>query len=171
MWHAFLTHFQAGTYWMRVSQKPPPQQLVNLRRGGPTDLPKVNDVIYCKAGVSLGLGKPVCVSPFGKLDFLPWGHFSSFGDILLQRISGAVQFPAEMRLEKFAAWGQNCYLWHNIKVAKQWLRLHQKGPVLSRPKIYIFKWAVSWILPVIWDSDLHFWEEKGFSDVAVILQG
>lgn len=53
---------------------------VNLRRGGPTDLPKVSDVIYCKAGVSLGLGKPVFASPFGKLHFLPQGHFSSFGD-------------------------------------------------------------------------------------------
>lgn len=44
---------------------------VNLRRGGLTDLPKVNDVIYCKAGMSLGLGKPVFVTPFEKLDLPP----------------------------------------------------------------------------------------------------
>lgn len=53
-------------------QKTPPHATtanVNLRRGGLTDLPKVSDVIYCKAGMSLGLGKPVFVTPFEKLDF------------------------------------------------------------------------------------------------------
>jgi len=54
---------------------------VNLSRGGLTDLPKVNDVIYCKAGMSPGQGKPVSVTPFEKLAFPPPGHFSCFGGL------------------------------------------------------------------------------------------
>lgn len=63
-------------------------------------MPKVNDVIYYKAGMSLGLGKPVFVTPFEKLDFPAQEHCSCFGGVsgrMLQRISEDLRFTAKNR--------------------------------------------------------------------------
>jgi len=54
-------------------------------------LPTVNDVIYYKARMSLGLEKPVYITSLEKLDFPAQGHFSSFGlTSLYQGASGRI---------------------------------------------------------------------------------
>lgn len=65
---------QTSPSWQLLNerlQKTPPHADVNVRRSGLTDLPKVSDVIGCKAGMRPGLGKPVFVTLLEKLGFPP----------------------------------------------------------------------------------------------------
>lgn len=77
-------------------------------------MPKVSDVIYYKAGMSLGLGKPVSVTPFEKLDFPAQEHRRCFQGVIWKIVSKNFRrtsvYCKKTGLEKFAPWRQNCYL-------------------------------------------------------------
>lgn len=121
---------------------------VNVRRGGLKDLPKVNDVISCQAGMSLGLGKPVCVTPCRSGSPLPdVGEVSTalHEEVLdglgvprrmLQRVSGELQVTEKQN--KNEAWevGSVQRESHSIQAAKQGVRIRF---VLRSPKICISK--------------------------------
>lgn len=77
-------------------------------------MPKVSDVIYYKAGMSLGLGKPVSVTPSEKLDFPAQEHRRCFQGVIWKIVSKNFRrtsvYCKKTGLEKFAPWRQNCYL-------------------------------------------------------------